>query len=139
MTVDQLDDMLNHRSGLLGMAGHADMRDILKSVEHGERRAELALETYCYRLKHYVGAYFALLGRVDAIAFTAGIGENAAEVRTRTLSNLDHMGIRIDERRNSAKGDGIRRISTGDSPVAVLVIPTNEELEIARQTIAVIA
>jgi acetate kinase len=139
MSVEQLDDMLNHRSGLLGMAGHADMRDILKSVEHGERRAELALETYCYRLKHYVGAYFALLGRVDAIAFTAGIGENAAEVRTRTLSNLDHMGIRIDERRNSAKGDGIQRISTGDSPVAVLVIPTNEELEIARQTTAVIA
>lgn len=134
MTIDQLDDMLNRRSGLLGMTGSSDMRDVLESVAHGEKRAKLALETYCYRLKHYVGAYVALLGRVDAIAFTAGIGENAAEVRALALSNLEHIGIRIDEARNTSPNRGIRRISTDDSNIAVLVIPTNEELEIARQT-----
>jgi len=134
MTIDQFDDMLNRRSGLLGMTGSSDMRDVLESVAHGEKRAKLALETYCYRLKHYVGAYVALLGRVDAIAFTAGIGENAAEVRALALSNLEHIGIRIDEARNTSPNRGIRRISTDDSNIAVLVIPTNEELEIARQT-----
>lgn len=134
MTAEQLDDMLNRRSGLLGMTGSSDMRDVLASVHRGDKRAKLALGTYCYRLKHYVGAYMALLGRVDAIAFTAGIGENAAEVRALALSNLEQMGIRIDAARNASNERGIRRISSDDSDLAVLVIPTNEELEIARQT-----
>ena len=139
MTVDQLDDMLNRRSGLLGMTGSSDMRDVLESAHRGEKRAELALATYCYRLKGYVGAYFAHLGQVDAIVFTAGVGENAPEVRHRTLEGLEHLGIRLDERRNEADESGTRCISADDSAVAVLVIPTNEELEIARQTLTAIA
>ncbi|HVL23729.1 MAG TPA: acetate kinase [Thermomicrobiales bacterium] len=139
MTVDQLDDMLNRRSGLLGMTGSSDMRDVLESAHRGEKRAELALATYCYRLKGYVGAYFAHLGQVDAIVFTAGVGENAPEVRHRTLEGLEHLGIRLDETRNEADESGTRCISADDSAVAVLVIPTNEELEIARQTLTAIA
>jgi acetate kinase len=108
-------------------------------VSRGAPRAKLALDIYCYRLKHYVGAYYALLGRVDVIAFTAGIGENTAEVRQQTLSNLEQMGICVDEERNISGERGIRRISSDNSPVAVLVIPTNEELEIARQTAQAIA
>jgi acetate kinase len=134
MTSSQLDDLLNKRSGLLGMTGSSDMRDVLASAGRGEQRAELALATYCHRLKGYVGAYYAHLGRVDAIAFTAGVGENVPEVRQRTLSGLEHLGIRLDENANSDRGEGIRPISAPDSDVAVLVIPTNEELEIARQT-----
>ncbi|HWV25211.1 MAG TPA: acetate kinase [Thermomicrobiales bacterium] len=134
MTADQLDDMLNHRSGLLGMTGTSDVRDVLSSVERGETRAKLALDVYCYRLKSYIGAYLAHLGRVDAVIFTAGVGENAAEVRRKAIEGLDHIGIVLDERRNADRVDGIHRISTDDSPTCVLVVPTDEELEIARQT-----
>ncbi|HEV2072692.1 MAG TPA: acetate kinase [Thermomicrobiales bacterium] len=135
MTIDQLDDMLNRHSGLLGMMGSSDMRDVLASVQHGEEHAQLALGVYCYRLRSYVGAYYAQLGKVDAIVFTAGIGENAPEVRAQTLAGLEHMGIRLDVARNTSPDRDIRSISSDDSAVAVLVIPTNEELEIARQTL----
>lgn len=138
MTFDQIDDLLNRRSGLLGLSGTSDVRDLLESVRRGDPRARRALDVYCHRLKHYVGAYFALLGRVDAIAFTAGVGENASEIRERTLTGLEHMGIRIDRERNDASEQRIRRISADDAEVAVLVIPTNEELEIARQTLQTI-
>ncbi len=138
MTFDQMEDMLNRRSGLLGMTGSSDMRDVLASVERGEPRAELALDVYCHRIKSYVGAYYAQLGRVDAIAFTAGVGENAPEVRAKALDGLEHMGIRIDLERNAVRGDGIRCISTDDTDIAVLVVPTNEELEIARQTLTTV-
>ena len=133
MTVSQMDDLLNRRSGLLGLAGSSDMRDVLASAARGEPRAELAVDVYCHRLRHYVGAYYAQLGRLDAIAFTAGVGENAPEIRARSLAGLESMGIVIDPERNAAPGDD-GRISPDDSAVAVLVIPTNEELEIARQT-----
>lgn len=135
MTIDQLGDMLNRHSGLLGMTGSSDMRDVLASVQHGEEPAELALGVYCYRLRSYVGAYYAQLGKVDAIVFTAGIGENAPEVRAQTLAGLEHMGIRLDAARNTSPDRDLRSISSDDSAVAVLVIPTNEELEIARQTL----
>jgi acetate kinase len=135
MTIDQLDDMLNRRSGLLGMTGGSNMRDVLDSVHHDEQRARLALDVYCYRLRSYVGAYYAQLGKVDAVVFTAGIGENAPEVRARTLAGLEHMGIRLDAARNASPDRDIRSISSDDSPVAILVIPTNEELEIARQAL----
>jgi acetate kinase len=138
MSIEQLDDLLNRRSGLLGMTGSADMRDVLASAAQGDARAELALAVTCHRLKGYMGAYYAQLGRVDAIAFTAGIGENAPEVRRRALAGLEHMGIQVDPARNEAPGNGIRRISPDDAPVAVLVVPTNEELEIASQTLAAI-
>jgi acetate kinase len=138
MTVAQLDDLLNRRSGLLGLAGNSDMRDVLASAQRGEPRAELAVAVYCHRIRQYVGAYYAQLGRLDAIAFTAGVGENAAEIRARSLAGLEPMGIRVDPQRNADPGDGAARISTDDSAVAVLVIPTNEELEIARQTAAAV-
>ena len=134
MSIEQLDDMLNHRSGLLGMTGTSDMRDVMAAVERGDPRAMLALDVYCYRLRSYVGAYLAQLGRVDAIIFTAGVGENNAEVRKRALAGLDQMGIVIDDARNEEPADRIHCISTDDSNVTVLVVPTNEELEIARQT-----
>lgn len=136
-TVPQMDDLLNRRSGLLGLTGSSDMRDVLASAHRGEPRAELAVAVYCHRIRHYVGAYYAQLGRLDAIAFTAGVGENAPEIRARSLAGLEPMGIVIDPVRNAAPGDD-RRISTDDSAVATLVIPTNEELEIARQTMATI-
>jgi acetate kinase len=136
---DELDDLLNRRSGLLGLAGTSDMRDVQSAAKGGDMRAQLALDVYCHRLRHYVGAYYALLGRLDAIAFTAGVGEHSATVRAMTLAGLEHMGIRLCAERNAADAREARRISTDDSAVAVLVIPTNEELEIARQTLAALA
>ncbi len=134
MSPDQIDNLLNRRSGLLGMTGSGDMRDVQLAAERGDDRAQLAMDVYCHRLRHYVGAYYAQLGRVDAIVFTAGVGENSPEVRALTLANLEEMGIEIDPDRNTSSDRGPRTISKDSSRVAVLVIPTNEELEIARQT-----
>lgn len=138
MSSDQIDDLLNRRSGLIGMTGSGDMRDLLTAVNRGDEVADLALNVYCHRLRHYVGAYYAQLGRVDCIAFTAGVGENVPEVRARTLANLEPMGIQIDPEKNTSSERGMRAISTDDSNVHVLVIPTNEEIEIARQTVQAI-
>lgn len=139
MTPEQIDDLLNRRSGLLGMTGTSDMRDVQKGADRGDEQNQLALDVYCHRIKHYVGAYFAQLGRLDAIAFTAGVGENSAVVRAKSLSKLEHLGIEIDPDRNEDRGDSVRTISTDASKVSVLVVPTNEELEIARQTYAAIS
>ncbi len=136
--IDQLDTLLNRSSGLLGMAGTGDMRDVLAAAAVGDPAAVNALEVYLHRLKAYVGAYYAQLGRVDAIVFTAGVGENNALIRGRALAGLEGLGIRIDSRRNEDASREIRRISADDSAVAVLVVPTNEELEIARQTLSVV-
>ncbi len=136
LDVDALDDLLNRRSGLLGLAGNSDMRDIEAAAAQGDGRARLALDVSCHRLRHYVGAYYAQLGHVDAIAFTAGVGENSAGVRAKTLTGLERLGIAIDAQRNGEPSSGAWRISTDASDVAVLVVPTNEELEIARQTLA---
>lgn len=135
MTPDQIDELLNRRSGLLGMTGSGDMRDVMAGVERGDQQANLALDVYCHRLRSYIGAYYAQLGRIDAIAFTAGVGENVPEVRSRTLAGLETMGIVLDPERNQSDERGVRRISKDDSSVSVLVIPTNEEVEIARQTL----
>lgn len=136
LDVDALDELLNRRSGLLGLAGSSDLRDVEAAAAHGDGRARLALDVYCHRLRHYVGAYFAQLGRVDTIAFTAGVGENSARVRAQALAGLERLGTAIDPQRNGDASRGIRRISTDASEVTVLVVPTNEELEIARQTLA---
>ncbi|MGN6128455.1 MAG: acetate/propionate family kinase [Humibacter sp.] len=138
MNVDELDDLLNQRSGLLGLSGRKDMRDVTKASDEDDQRARLALDVYLHRLKHYVGAYAFELGRVDAIVFTAGVGENSAIVRARSLAGLEHFGIEIDPDRNDQRGGGIRVISTDASRVTVLVVPTDEELEIARQTLSVV-
>lgn len=139
MTIDDLDDLLNKRSGLLGIAGSADFRDVSAAVERGDDDALLAFEVYVHRLRAYAGAYIAQLGGVDVISFTAGVGENAPVVRAAALETLGFAGIEIDPERNGARGRGIRRISTDDSRVVVLVVPTNEELEIARQTLVAVA
>jgi acetate kinase len=135
----RLDSELNTASGLKGVCGVNDMREAMTLAENGDAGARLAVEMYCYRVKKYIGAYTAALGHVDAIVFTAGIGENSAEIRARSVSNLDRFGIALDERLNAAPGRGIREIQTGTASVRLLVIPTDEELSIARQTAACIA
>jgi len=135
---DALDTLLNKRSGLLGLAGTNDVRDVLAGRAAGDAAAILAFDVYVHRLKGYVGAYFAQLGGVDVISFTAGVGENAAPVRAAALAGLERLGIEIDLERNEARSRDARVISTDASEVVVLVVPTNEELEIARQTLEVV-
>jgi acetate kinase len=137
MDVDELDDLLNKRSGLRGLAGVSDMRDVLAGVERGDAASILAFEVYVHRLRAYAGAYLAQLGGVDVISFTAGVGENAAPVRAAAVATLGFAGVELDPERNATRGRGIRVISTDASEVAVLVVPTDEELEIARQTLGV--
>ncbi|MGV8083576.1 MAG: acetate/propionate family kinase [Coriobacteriia bacterium] len=128
----EVNRLLNSESGLLGMCGAADMREVHRLADEGNADAEEALDLYCYRAKKYVGAYFAALGRLDALVFTAGIGENDAEVRERICEGLGRLGIEIDAERNRAPGEGERVVSREGVEVAVLVVPTQEEKEIAR-------
>jgi len=137
MSIADLDDLLNKRSGMRGLAGVSDMRDIQAGVARGEAAATLAWNVYIHRLRAYAGAYLAQLGGVDVISFTAGVGENAPDVREGALATLGFAGVEIDHERNAARGRNIRVISTDASAVTVLVVPTNEELEIARQTLTV--
>lgn len=132
----EIDELLNKRSGMLGLAGRIDMRDILAGVEAGEDEATLAFDVYIHRLRAYAGAYIAQLGGVDVISFTAGVGENAARVRAEAMATLGFLGIEIDPARNEQRVPGIRRISADASAVEVLVVPTDEELEIARQALS---
>jgi len=138
MSVDDIEAMLNHRSGVLGLAGERDFRRLRQMIESGDSSAQLAYEVFIHRLRKYIGAYLAILGRTDVVSFTAGVGENAAAVRLDAMSGLTGLGIEIDEQRNSQAAKGARRISTDSSRVAVLVVPTNEELAIARDCLAVI-
>ncbi len=133
-----MDDLLNRQSGLLGLCGDNDMREIHRAAGEGDADAELALGIFIHRLRKYIGAYYALLGRVDALVFTGGIGENDTEVRRRACADLENLGICFDPAANTAAARGERAISTPQSPVAVLVIPTNEELAIARQALAAV-
>ena len=139
LSIDDLDDLLNKRSGLLGLCGYSDYRDIRTAMQQGDDRANLAFEVYVHRLRAYAGAYLAQMGGVDVISFTAGVGENTPLVRAAALETLGFAGVEIDPERNAATGRGIRIISTDASYVTVLVVPTNEELEIARQTLEVAA
>jgi acetate kinase len=136
LSIDDLDALLNRRSGLLGLAGVSDMRDIEERVAQGDAAATLAFEVYLHRLRSYAGAYLAELGGADVISFTAGVGENSSLVRAGALETLGFAGVEVDPERNTARERGIRAISTDASPVTVLVVPTNEELEIARQALA---
>ncbi len=130
-----VDRALNSSSGMLALAGHNDLREVHRRIADGDERAALALEVYCHRVRKYLGAYLAVLGRTDAVAFTAGIGENDAVVRARTLTGLERLGIELDEQRNRERSRGARRISADGSPVAVFVVPTDEEFEMARQAL----
>ncbi len=138
MSVDEVDALLNKRSGLVGLCGDNDMREIRRRVEEGDERARLAFDVYVHRLKKYIGAYCAVLGRVDAVAFTAGVGENAAPVREAAVEGLEPLGLAVDAERNAVRSGEPRLISPEGARVAVAVVPTDEELEIARQTYSLV-
>jgi acetate kinase len=131
--VDSLEDLLHHRSGLQGLAGAHDFRDLLAAVDRGDELSREAYEIYCHRLRKYVGAYLAVLGGAHAVVFTAGVGEHVPRVREEALSGLSAFGVTVDSGRNRADGAGPRRIGSDRSTVEVLVVPTDEELAIARQ------
>jgi acetate kinase len=132
---DTLEDLLNRQSGLLGLCGVNDMREIHRMVDQGHENAELAVGVTCHRLKKYIGAYLAELGWADALVFTGGIGENDARVRARACAGLERLGIIIDDAANNADTTEERVISAADSPIKVLVIPTDEELQIAHEAL----
>ncbi|MCI0336886.1 MAG: acetate kinase, partial [Acidobacteria bacterium] len=138
MSMNEVESLLNKQSGLLGISGLTnDMRELLDEArENKDRRAILAIEIFSYRVRKYIGAYLAAMGGADAIVFTGGIGENSAEVRARICNGLEWMGLRVDPERNSAQVGGREGlISTDDSRLAAYVIPTDEELLIARDTV----
>lgn len=133
-----VEQALNKDSGLRGLAGSNDLRDVNKQADGGEPAAQLAIDLYCHRIRKYVGAYYAVLGRVDAVVFTAGVGENDVRTRARSLAGLERLGIAVDAARNESGERGERFISPEDAEVAVLVVPTDEEIEIARQALGVV-
>jgi acetate kinase len=135
---EEIEGILNKESGLKGVCGLNDMREIQDRARGGDVQAGLAIEMFCYRIKKYIGAYYAALGSVDAIIFTGGIGENSAAVRAKSCEGLSALGITLDDRLNTANEEGPREIQAGEGRVKILVIPTNEEHEIARQTVEVI-
>jgi acetate kinase len=131
--LDQVSTLLNKRSGMLGLTGFSDMRDVGKAVEEGNQDAELALEIYAYRIKKYIGSYAAALNGLDAIVFTAGVGENDIKTRESICTEMEFSGIHLDAAKNKTRCAGVNEINTTGSPVKILVIPTNEELEIVKQ------
>jgi acetate kinase len=135
----QLDDLLNRASGLKGLGGHSDMRDLIAAADAGDAAAALAFEVYIRRVARYIGAYAAELGGIDALVFTAGVGENSAVVRDRSVERLGFLGLVVDAERNQARSAEARAISPDGAAVPVLVVPTNEELQIALETVEVLA
>ncbi|MGA5650300.1 acetate kinase [Streptomyces seoulensis] len=138
MSMDEIDTLLNKRSGLFGLCGDNDMREIRRRVDESDEAAALAFDIYIHRIKKYIGAYYAVLGQVDAVAFTAGVGENAAAVRSAAAAGLEGLGLAVDEELNAVRSDDARLISPASARVAVAVVPTDEELEIATQTYALV-
>ncbi|MBU8808467.1 acetate kinase [Mycolicibacterium goodii] len=138
MSVEDIESMLNRRSGVRGLGGASDFRKLRELIESGDEHAKLAYDVYIHRLRKYVGAYMAVLGATDVISFTAGVGENVPMVRRDALAGLSGLGIEIDDALNSAKTDEPRCISTAGSAITVLVVPTNEELAIARACVNVV-
>lgn len=138
-SVDEVSALLNKQSGMLGLSGHADMRDVGAAVAADDREATLALELYAYRIRKYLGAYAAVLGGLDAVVFTAGVGENDVAVRRLACQGLTFLGVQIDDERNAVRSRELREISPEGAAVKVMVVPTNEELEIARQCVALLA
>ncbi len=138
MKPENVENLLNRESGLKGVCGVSDMREILGQASKGNERAELAIEMFCYRIKKYIGAYYAVLGRLDAVVFTGGIGENASAIRQRACEGLRHIGIAVDHVKNSAVAGNISEIQNDGQPVRILVVRTNEEREIAQQTVSAI-
>lgn len=133
LSPEEVNTILNKKSGMLGLTGYSDMRDVRAQCDRGNEEAILAYEMYAYHIKKYIGAYTAVLGGLDAIVFTAGVGENDAYTRRLSTRDLGYLGIHLDEARNEKGGKGVTEINSDDSPVKVLIVSTNEELEIARQ------
>ena len=134
MSLKDIDRLLNKESGLKGLCGTNDMREVEEKASSGDQKAQLALDVYCHRIKKYIGAYFALLGHLDCIVFTAGIGENSPLIRRTCCQGLEKLGITIDEIKNNEQNKVNREISCDSSQVKVLIIPTNEEKKIAMET-----
>ena len=134
LTLDEVDALLNKNSGLKGLAGDQDMREVRALAAAGDDAAGLALDVYAYRIRSYIGAYLAELPELHALVFTAGIGENDSALRAQVCDPLGHLGIGIDAELNAAPGGAARAIDAGETPIRVLVVPTNEEAEIARQS-----
>ena len=138
-TPEEMDTYMNKKSGLYGISGgHSDFREITTGAEQGDPRATLAKDMLVYDIKKDIGAYAAIMNGLDAVIFTGGIGENAPNCRAEVCKNMEYLGIKIDEIANDFKGE-LRKISTEDSKVQVWVVPTNEELLIARDTLAMIS
>lgn len=131
--LDQVNNLLIKESGMMGLCGYSDLRDIQAEAEKGNADCKLALDMNAYRIKKYIGAYTAVLNGLDTIVFTAGIGENSALLRSLVCTDMEYLGIELDVTKNEQRAKGLREINTSSSPVKVLVIPTNEELEIAKQ------
>ncbi|WP_054952102.1 acetate/propionate family kinase [Flaviflexus massiliensis] len=138
MNVDEIDNLFNKQSGLKGLAGENDMRAVWALAEGGDAHAREGLDIYVHRIVKYIGSYAAVMGGLDVIAFTAGIGENDDLLRTEVVERLKGFGLTLDESQNAIRGDEIRQISTDESSVQVLVVPTNEELAIARAAMEII-
>jgi len=136
--IGQVSNILNKNSGMLGLTGYSDMRDITAAINEGNEAAKLAYDMYAYRIKKYIGAYAAALNGLDAIIFTAGVGENDSLVREMVCRDMEYLGIKIDIDKNTIRQPGIRNISGKSSAVQVLIVPTNEELEIANQCMALL-
>ena len=130
---EEVNVTLNKKAGMLGLTGYSDMRDVTREYNKGNEEAILAYEMYAYHIKKYIGSYAAVLNGLDAVVFTGGVGENDPLTRKLAMANLDNLGIQLDAEKNEAPGKGIREINTSESRVKVLVVPTNEELEIAKQ------
>ncbi len=138
LSLDEMNEVLNKKSGMLGISGvSSDGRDLEAAAETGNKRAQLALDVFDYRVIKYIGAYAAAMNGVDAIAFTAGIGENNIKMRKMFAATLTYLGVKLDEEKNNVRGEE-RIISADDSKVQVLLVPTNEELAIARETLALV-
>lgn len=137
-TATEVSDILHHKSGMLGLTGYSDLRDIENQAEKGNVECKIALEMNAYRIKKYIGAYAAAMNGVDAVIFTAGIGENSDVIRSLVCSNMEYLGIMLNEGENKISSKEVRDISCLNSNVRILVIPTNEELEIAKQTFALL-
>jgi acetate kinase len=139
MSVEEIESMLNNRSGVWGLAGERDFRRLQLMIESGDESAQLAYGVFIHRLRKYIGAYLAVLRHTDVITFTAGIGENAPWVRRDAVAGMGELGVLLDEECNLSQDRGARRISQDDSPIAVLVVPTNEELAIARDCVSALS
>ncbi len=139
MEIQEIDDELNRRGGMLGLSGHSDMRDVEKAAADGDAASILALEVYTRRIRGYIGEYWAQMGTLDAIVFTAGVGENSDHVRAMSIAGLEGLGVVLDPERNAGRKKASTLVSSDDSSVQVWVIPTNEEREIALQAVAAVS